>query len=227
MEGTVGGLSAIWPALRQLLLSGAVHRLCEPAIAGSPDTAAAAHAGSRPAVSEGAASIRRMQELGVWVARLLGAREKSGSGKQGKAGAKRKSMAGADGEEGAAGWSPGPEQARELLGSCLRALAVDAVCSSTVSAARASAVESAAAALLQHCGGGARLQQLLKLAAAGPTSMQPRVDEGGSAEALVDFEGSMAAQRKAQAAAEALHAQLLQRQQRAPESAAAHTGSDR
>jgi hypothetical protein len=225
-EGTIGGLSATWPALRQLLLAGTVQRLCEPelaAAASSPGGAAAATGEDRPAAGGEEGSIKRMQELGLWVSRLLGVREKSG--KQGKAGAKRKGMAGAEDEAGAGGWRPGPEQARELLGSCLRALAGSAGGSSAASAMRMSALQSAAALLLRHCGGGERLQQLLELATAG-SSMQLHADAASSAEALVDIEGSMAAQREALAGAEASNAKLLQGR-RAPEGTAAPAGPDR
>ena len=216
-EGTVSGLSATWPALRQVLLAGAVQRLTEPGLAGGrgSNSGHAMHA-ERSAVRgsfvEGE-GIGRAQRLGLVVQQLLRQREKI-TGKQLRAGAKRKAAQdAADWED--TGWRPAPEQARQLLGRCLRAFAASAAGSSGEQAAQAGVLRSAAAALLRHSGSGGgsatRLQQLLKLAAAEGSGNGEQHMKGAGATEATGVQGDMAQQREALHAAQSAQAELLER----------------
>lgn len=123
-EATMQALSANWPVLRQLLLSGAVQRIAQPFLRGPLEP----QSGATPEFSGASATVEQsssgsLSSLEVWIRRLLGVAER-GVGpkrrKQQKAGSKRKS--GAAKPEGRPPWKPSQQQLTALLATCLRAL---------------------------------------------------------------------------------------------------------
>ena len=157
-EGTVSGLSA---DLAGAAAAAAGRRGAAPVrsqIAGSPGTSALLHMHAEAAGSEGGSGRASggCRSWGCGWRGCWGRRRKAAAGKQGKAGAKRKSMEGAADVEGALGGG----RRRSRRGSCWEAACARlrstlfAALQSPLRVGQGSALQSAAAALLQHCGSG-------------------------------------------------------------------------
>ena len=118
-QASAEALFRVWPALRALLLAGAVERLAACADAQGPSRSETLTENPRPC---------RPALLRAWAERLLAPPGKA------RRGAKRKAPDGKGGGQkaapggGAPPWAPAPAQAAALLRSCLLALGAAAPC---------------------------------------------------------------------------------------------------